>query len=56
MEEGLIFHWGAGGCGVGEGWLLKTMLKNTCERVHLSIKLPAISLQMNFFIHIFHGF
>ena len=36
--------------------------KNTCEGVHLIVKLPAISLQackftkMNFFTHVFEGF
>ena len=48
-----------GACGEG----LKTLLKNTCEEVHLLVKLPAISLQACkftknelFFIHIFHIF
>ena len=27
------------------GWRLKMLLKNTCEGVHLIVKLPAISLQ-----------
>ena len=36
---------------------LKTIFKNTCEGVHLLVKLPATSLQillkMNFLTHIF---
>ena len=43
---------------------IKMLSKNTCERVRLIIKLPAISLQackfdllkMNFFTHILQGF
>ena len=41
---------------------LKVMSKNTCEGVHLIVKLPSISLQtckfskMNFFTQIFQGF
>ena len=54
MRGGLIH-----GESMGE---LKMLSKNTCERVHLIVKLPAISLQshkctkMNFFTHIFQGF
>ena len=29
----------------GGAWVLKMVLKNTCEGVHLIVKLPAISLQ-----------
>ena len=47
---------GEGSSKFGEGWLesihggkhggkLKTLLKNTCQGVHLLVKLPAISLQ-----------
>ena len=45
-------HWGG----------LKILSKNTCQGVHLIVKLLAISLQackytkMNFFMHIFQGF
>ena len=65
-------HWGRGGSSkLGEGYLsqymgeheggLKMLSKNTCEGVHLIVKLPAISLQafkftkMNFFTNIFQG-
>ena len=30
---------------MGEAWGVKMMVKNTCEGVHLLVKLPAISLQ-----------
>ena len=48
--------------GRGAWGQLKMLSKNTCEGVHLIVKLPAISLQvckftkMNFFTHIFQGF
>ena len=41
---------------------LKILSKNTCEGIHLIVKLPAISLQackftkINFITHIFQGF
>ena len=48
-------HWGA--------WGIKMLSKNTCDGIHLIVKLPAISLQaysnllkMNFFTHIVEGF
>ena len=48
-----IVGWGGGGGGgglsqhIGGAWGgLKMLLKNTCEGVHLSVKLPAISLQI----------
>ena len=30
---------------MGEAWGLRTLLKNTCDGVHLLVKLPAINLQ-----------
>ena len=49
---------------IGEhGGGVKMLSKNTCDGIHLIVKLPAISLQaysnllkMNFFSHIFEGF
>ena len=38
-----------GGAG-GEGGWLKMLLKNTCEGVHLIVKLPAISFKLLFIV------
>ena len=57
--DGVSLRQYMGGAWGGE---LKMLSRNTCERVHLKLKLPAISLQackftkMNFYTNIFQGF
>ena len=61
VKQGFSKFDGGGGSSQNMGEL-KMLSKNTCEGVHLIVKLPAISLQASKFIknellqHIFQGF